>query len=261
MLTDINELWIGYLLLSEQFHYIQHFILFQYISCYSLSKKRRVLRVSWNQFQYISCYSLSLRAYRLVWMIVCFNTSHVTLYQGLWTSWRPHQSFQYISCYSLSPGGEKDTSRTTVSIHLMLLFILLASWGIVEWVSFNTSHVTLYQHPSGSMTMARYVSIHLMLLFIGRRISDSDRSRKVSIHLMLLFIDNWQIEWILLSYVSIHLMLLFIVVQALLERTRWRFNTSHVTLYRLFLSDNGYLSRVSIHLMLLFIIKRRAILR
>ena len=190
-----------------------------------------------------------------------FNTSHVTLYQGLWTSWRPHQSFQYISCYSLSPGGEKDTSRTTVSIHLMLLFILLASWGIVEWVSFNTSHVTLYQHPSGSMTMARYVSIHLMLLFIGRRISDSDRSRKVSIHLMLLFIDNWQIEWILLSYVSIHLMLLFIVVQALLERTRWRFNTSHVTLYRLFLSDNGYLSRVSIHLMLLFIIKRRAILR
>lgn len=39
MLTDINELWIGYLLLSEQFHYIQHFILFQYISCYSLSPR------------------------------------------------------------------------------------------------------------------------------------------------------------------------------------------------------------------------------
>ena len=231
MLTDINELWIGYLLLSEQFHYIQHFILFQYISCYSLSKKRRVLRVSWNQFQYISCYSLSLRAYRLVWMIVCFNTSHVTLYQGLWTSWRPHQSFQYISCYSLSPGGEKDTSRTTVSIHLMLLFILLASWGIVEWVSFNTSHVTLYQHPSGSMTMARYVSIHLMLLFIGRRISDSDRSRKVSIHLMLLFIDNWQIEWILLSYVSIHLMLLFIDFFTMSLFVKSCFNTSHVTLY------------------------------
>ena len=155
------------MLLSEQFHYIQHFIL----------------------FQYISCYSLSLRAYRLVWMIVCFNTSHVTL----------------------------------------------------------------YQHPSGSMTMARYVSIHLMLLFIGRRISDSDRSRKVSIHLMLLFIDNWQIEWILLSYVSIHLMLLFIVVQALLERTRWRFNTSHVTLYRCFVCGSCLRSPVSIHLMLLFI--------
>ena len=97
-----------------------------------------------EMFQYISCYSLSLRAYRLVWMIVCFNTSHVTLYQGLWTSWRPHQSFQYISCYSLSPGGEKDTSRTTVSIHLMLLFInmLRCSRGIKR--RFNTSHVTLY---------------------------------------------------------------------------------------------------------------------
>ena len=153
MLTDINELWIGYLLLSEQFHYIQHFILFQYISCYSLSKKRRVLRVSWNQFQYISCYSLSLRAYRLVWMIVCFNTSHVTLYQGLWTSWRPHQSFQYISCYSLSPGGEKDTSRTTVSIHLMLLFIDFFTMSLFVKSCFNTSHVTLYHQKAGYIAL------------------------------------------------------------------------------------------------------------
>ena len=124
MLTDINELWIGYLLLSEQFHYIQHFILFQYISCYSLSKKRRVLRVSWNQFQYISCYSLSLRAYILVWMIVCFNTSHVTLYRGAGLVGTDPMAFQYISCYSLS---------------------LFRLWFLFAKSSFNTSHVTLYQ--------------------------------------------------------------------------------------------------------------------
>ena len=53
--------------------------------------------------------------------------------------------------------------------------------------------------------------------------------------------------------VSIHLMLLFIVVQALLERTRWRFNTSHVTLYRCFVCGSCLRSPVSIHLMLLFI--------
>ena len=123
--------------------------------------------------------------------------------------------------------------------------------------------------------MARYVSIHLMLLFIGRRISDSDRSRKVSIHLMLLFIDNWQIEWILLSYVSIHLMLLFIDFFTMSLFVKSCFNTSHVTLYPV--ETREYIKRwqfqyiscyslswcrpcwngpdgVSIHLMLLFIV-------
>ena len=83
MLTDINELWIGYLLLSEQFHYIQHFILFQYISCYSLSGSIGELSVVNRLFQYISCYSLSVTGNTYGAKDVRFNTSHVTLYLGV----------------------------------------------------------------------------------------------------------------------------------------------------------------------------------
>ena len=101
MLTDINELWIRYLLLSEQFHYIQHFILFQHISCYSLSQAINADTVANmrfntshvtlylyggiemhidNVFQYISCYSLSATTQLVFQYMSSFNTSHVTLY-------------------------------------------------------------------------------------------------------------------------------------------------------------------------------------
>ena len=102
MLTDINELWIGYLLLSEQFHYIQHFILFQYISCYSLSLKAYTKVQKQMMFQYISCYSLSRPEGLLSALNAGFNTSHVTLYQ-------------YPEVAGWTP--------LVVSIHLMLLFI------------------------------------------------------------------------------------------------------------------------------------------
>ena len=145
MLTDINELWIRYLLLSEQFHYIQHFILFQYISCYSLSATQTgqtytIYRVSillmllfievenmpykdWGKFQYISCYSLSRMRKKKYTVVLCFNTSHVTLYLGNNKIPFSCSLFQYISCYSLS--GTKSSIRLVyhVSIHLMLLFI------------------------------------------------------------------------------------------------------------------------------------------
>ena len=128
MLTDINELWIGYLLLSEQFHYIQHFILFQYISCYSLSIKTMVSvgirKVSihlmllfigllqsnsepHSPFQYISCYSLSVTGNTYGAKDVRFNTSHVTLYRKtIQYPQYPFCRFQYISCYSLSKQEE-----------------------------------------------------------------------------------------------------------------------------------------------------------
>ena len=124
MSTDINELWIGYLLLSEQFHYIQHFILFQYISCYSLSNHKKGKNTWLYWFQYISCYSLSayngvvpsvinsfntshvtLYPYQMSRAISgcrCFNTSHVTLYLEALKAMNDSPMFQYISCYSLS---------------------------------------------------------------------------------------------------------------------------------------------------------------
>ena len=83
-----------------------------------------VVRVRVRGFQYISCYSLSVNILILFLLSLCFNTSHVTLYQcaAYTVSWihvvsihlmllfifsKQYQEaqyllFQYISCYSLS---------------------------------------------------------------------------------------------------------------------------------------------------------------
>ena len=79
------------------------------------------------------------------WYILCFNTSHVTLYL----------------CKK-----EKTKEGVKVSIHLMLLFILFRFPVLLKTVSFNTSHVTLYQRSRQSLLAPLRVSIHLMLLFI-----------------------------------------------------------------------------------------------
>ena len=130
-------------------------------------------------------------------ILYCFNISHVTLYRKyscqnsrrrwvsihlmllfiffcilflLSPSW-----FQYISCYSLSVQGAAE----------------------MPWlISFNTSHVTLYlqqmvadadevtfQHISCYSLSDQYtvkpfsntVSIHLMLLFIEKKLSDMEQ--------------------------------------------------------------------------------------
>ena len=75
---------------------------FQYISCYSLSRIHRTIKLIANGFQYISCYSLSMEETQMKINTSCFNTSHVTLYRNRLV-WFLHD--------------------TEVSIHLMLLFI------------------------------------------------------------------------------------------------------------------------------------------
>ena len=76
---------------------------FQYISCYSLSKKGKKYLKVFNTFQYISCYSLSKDISKANISFACFNTSHVTLYRDGFILLHGHIMFQYISCYSLSP--------------------------------------------------------------------------------------------------------------------------------------------------------------
>ena len=118
-------------------------------------------------FQYITCYSLSKKKLSKCETTSCFNTSHVTLYLDVPPEWLGEQFlFQYITCYSLSVGKKHadavlnsfNTSHVTlyqtlakmgirvylVSIHHMLLFI--KTWLELESLSrsFNTSHVTLY---------------------------------------------------------------------------------------------------------------------
>ena len=56
-----------------------------------------------------------------------FNTSHVTVYQKDWTA---------------------KVADSTISIHLMLLFIRVACPSANMLSYFNTSHVTVYRYYS-----------------------------------------------------------------------------------------------------------------
>ena len=120
---------------------------FQYISCYGLSRFFLFIVLTLTKFQYISCYGLSADApvdspadFISIHLMLRFIFSHFA-----------HSSeeylFQYISCYGLSfPKSNRrrrknnfntshvtvyqkssisSTIRKTISIHLMLRFILL----------------------------------------------------------------------------------------------------------------------------------------
>ena len=80
---------------------INKIIIFQYISCYCLSKKNNIGR---NE-SYISIHLMLLfiRISHVTLDTVCyFNTSHVTVYQAALTYNKKTLIFQYISCYCLS---------------------------------------------------------------------------------------------------------------------------------------------------------------
>ena len=121
---------------------------FQYISCYSLSNGFIVAYIFPIRFNtsHVTLYpcntsSTSTSSKR-------FNTSHVTLYLVQITNQFLLSSFQYISCYSLSTQKDRNNNcNTSVSIHLMLLFI---------------------SGQYRAMIIPLFVSIHLMLLFISR---------------------------------------------------------------------------------------------
>ena len=206
-------------------------------------------------FQYISCY--------------CLSSSHAMMEQ---TSLQ----FQYISCYCLSISGAVNSATFTVSIHLMLLFIMMQQQVPQQMQSFNTSHVTVYLRQISVTASRTCVSIHLMLLFISFVPPTFPCSSPVSIHLMLLFIKS-EVGTLLCSprfntsHVTVYLFTVSRIVFAIfcfntshvtvyLERKLHFscrihcFNTSHVTVYP---GKRTWMERrtvVSIHLMLLFII-------
>ena len=140
---------------------------------------------------------------------ICFNTSHVTLYQDY-------------------PAA--DRSENIVSIHLMLLFITAEGVkvdlsNVFQYIScyslslrqiqlqtlisrFNTSHVTLYLFTGcleSPVVSFQYISCYSLS------------------HSPLFFFFPLK--------VSIHLMLLFICISKHSIRAFLCFNTSHVTLY------------------------------
>ena len=165
-------------------------------------------------------------------MLLCFNTSHVTLYHLHSTDFVYKYAFQYISCYSLSE---------------------MAWWPKWSRKCFNTSHVTLYHGIWRFINRPNFVSIHLMLLFIFFCVFRYYHCSTVSIHLMLLFIMLSGSVSFLPHFVSIHLMLLFIQQEYTDNINTFVFQ--YISCYSL--SDVSNLDtkqgEVSIHLMLLFI--------
>ena len=118
--------------------------------------------------------------------------------------------------------------------------------------SFNTSHITLYQTSGTGTDRRKQVSIHLMLLFIGKGCSNFSclyTFQYISCYSLSInakFISSHK-------PVSIHLMLLFIVAAdrfPVLVAAFQYISCYSLSHFLIFLADRSF---VSIHLMLLFI--------
>ena len=95
-------------------------------------------------FQYISCWSLSSNIARTDYELSYFNTSHVEVYPAVTAIPIGCAKFQYISCWSLSSREVPYNLVFTISIHLMLKFIDYGFRNIEPFRIFNTSHVEVY---------------------------------------------------------------------------------------------------------------------
>ncbi len=155
-------LFIGHAQIQNAFN-----ILFQYISCYSLSQKRFSLSCFCTGFQYISCYSLS----------------EIPRGQVIATP-----VFQYISCYSLSLSQGRVIKRITRFQYISCYSLSISACiSALAFPSFNTSHVTLYLSNRQSLFILnkfQYISCYSL----SGIVFNFSSTNFVSIHLMLLFI-------------------------------------------------------------------------
>ena len=162
--------------------------LFQYISCYCLSRSRRLRPAlksisihlmllfiecrKWNacgvfyfNTSHVTVYQFRLHTIRA--LTVHFNTSHVTVYQP---QCYQHQSLYLISIHLMLlfilSSDRIHLCLPSISIHLMLLFIFMSILLSIKKEYFNTSHVTVYQSYTNGFPSSLLISIHLMLLFI-----------------------------------------------------------------------------------------------
>ena len=162
----------------------------------------------------------------------CFNTSHVTLYHLANKCVLVITQFQYISCYSLSPFvlllkaqqagfntshvtlyrymGDIYIHRRTVSIHLMLLFILARL--VIAQEKYRFQYISCY-----SLSRINNVAIFCDPEF--QYISCYSLSQSTFHHLL---------NCLLFQYISCYS--LSTPAQAV-EEAENGFNTSHVTLY------------------------------
>ena len=160
-----------------------------------------------------------------------FNTSHVTVYQ----SGSPYLStvprFQYISCYCLSDSHcmSLETQWYFNTSHVTV-YHSRASFCNSFNIHFNTSHVTVYLLADSFVISINHISIHLMLLFIGVKVSYPSGRENFNTSHVTVYLTHYQtgISITIFQYIScyclsisksfyncfltisIHLMLLFI---------------------------------------------------
>ena len=142
------------------------------------------------------------------------------------------EKFQYISCYSLSTCTVTATPQR----------------GGFQYIScYSLSQI------AGASSSPPDVSIHLMLLFISDPVI-SFAEVPLFQYISCYSLSIWQVDvWLRLAsfqYISCYSLSVFCVRSYALL---YRFNTSHVTLYRYEPVNTYHNNAVSIHLMLLFI--------
>ena len=151
--------------LNHRVHH-NHYLRFQYISCYCLSKTSKAIGGKFWNFN-----TSHVTVYRAIFILkkiwINFNTSHVTVYQKAHSKKFDTLKFQYISCYCLSTTICRSTAADRlfqyISCYCLSALLLAISWYPTD---FNTSHVTVYLFCFEGKSNQTVISIHLMLLFI-----------------------------------------------------------------------------------------------
>ncbi len=165
----------------------EHIRVFQYISCYCLSRRRK----DNGEHEFISIHLMLLFILVLPQgspFVLHFNTSHVTVYHGAQsnivsihadfntshvTVYRlfnifsiASSSFQYISCYCLSSIGV-SFRKSSVEFQYISCYCLSTNQNVLfaETRDFNTSHVTVYlpaNTPSSYLSSFQYISCYCL---------------------------------------------------------------------------------------------------
>ena len=163
------------------------------------------------------------------------------------------QAFQYISCYCLSVSLNPVTKVTTISIHLMLLFILEQIETNIKYLKFQYISCYCLSNQYNQMFPQQEISIHLMLLFINLSLflflsNPNFNTSHVTVYPGT---SGNYVEYAVFQYISCYCLSCWHFPNAI---NCFNFNTSHVTVYRNQLFFETFFVCISIHLMLLFII-------
>ena len=140
--------------------------------------------------------------------------------------------FQYITCYSLSECVRFGHPPNMVSIHHMLLFILKSVFTGETETCFNTSHVTLYPYKElreAIIAGFQYITCYSLSYIYDMDARTQDTFQYITCYSLSPGEHRGKHPENLFQYITCYSLSVKVI---LLESKHFRFNTSHVTLYR-----------------------------